>query len=83
MLVTSCIPTFLQNIHTEGLSIQEKINWKTNFERSNGGMVDKPRLTCQPATHPTGRAKLYTARQVRLSNYMGKATGNIDTFQQP
>ena len=81
ILVTSCIPTFLQSMHTEGLSIQEKIT-RTNFERSNGRMVDKARLTCQPATHPTGRAKLYTARQVRLSNYKDKAMDNIDTFQQ-
>ena len=69
-------------MQTEGLSIQEKITRK-NFERSNGRMVDKARLTCQPATHPTGRAKLDTAWQVRLSNYKDKAMDNIDTFQQP
>ena len=81
MLVTSCIPTFLQSMHTEGLSIQEKITRK-NFERNNGRMVDKARQTWQPATHPTGRAKLYTAWRVRLSNYKDKAMDNIDTFQQ-
>ena len=45
-------------------------------------MADNARLTCQPATHPTGRAKLDTAWQVRLSNYMDKPMDNIDTFQQ-